>query len=136
MELLLVRDTFTENSTIGNLSIDGLFFCYTLEDVYRENEVKVFGKTCIAEGRYEVVLTYSNRFKRVLPLLLKVKNFEGIRIHPGNSAVDTEGCILLGKAKSEDFIFASRIVFKKFLSIVQKSMESQKVFLTIQNKIT
>ena len=75
--------------------LDGRFGVLHLEDVVRQGE-KVPGQTAIPEGIYTVQITFSNRFKRDLPLLLNVPNFEGIRIHPGNTDADTEGCILVG----------------------------------------
>lgn len=102
MLLELQRIVRTDRSTIGELSIDGEFFCYTLEDV--EREVKVYGKTAIPKGVFKVILSRSARFKKVLPLLVDVPNFTGVRIHNGNTAEDTEGCILVGLTKQKDFI--------------------------------
>ena len=81
MELRIKRTDFSDQSTIGELSVNGQFECYTLEDKVRPE--KIAGKTAILAGRYEVVISFSQRFQRPLPLLLKVPNFEGIRIHPG-----------------------------------------------------
>lgn len=67
---------------------------YMIEDPLRE--VKIKSKTGIPRGFYEIVMTLSNRFKKVMPLLLKVPNFEGVRIHSGNTELDTEGCLILG----------------------------------------
>lgn len=103
MNLILKRTEFTNESTIGSLSLDGQHLCFTLEDVVRTGE-KVYGKTAIPAGKYDVTITMSNRFKRRLPLLKNVTNFEGVRIHKGNSAVDTLGCILVGKAKTTNRI--------------------------------
>lgn len=113
MELLIKRLHKTSNSTIGELSINGKFECYTLEDV--ERDIKVYGKTAIPKGKYDVVMTLSNRFKVVLPLLLKVPNFEGVRIHAGNTAKDTEGCILLGQTRGIDFVGSSKKAMAKFM---------------------
>jgi len=85
MKIEVIRHTFTERSTIGSLYLNGKFECYTLEDVVRVGE-KVPGATAIPEGIYPVQITFSNRFKRDLPLLLNVPNFDGIRIHTGNYA--------------------------------------------------
>lgn len=100
MELALKRHWLTEASTIGLLYVDGERECYVCEDRYRPPpEAKVAGATCIPVGRYEVRITYSPKFKRDMPLLVGVPGFEGVRIHPGNSATDTEGCLLPGKVK-------------------------------------
>jgi hypothetical protein len=105
--------------TIGTLSVDGRTECFTLEDVRREladrpvSDWKVPGKTAIPEGAYNVVVTPSVRFKRDLPLLENVPGFSGIRIHPGNTAADTEGCILVGAAKGPDQVTHSREAFDR-----------------------
>ena len=89
MELSLKRLWLSETTTVGTLAIDGTFECYTLEDKVREKKIK--GITAIPAGRYKVIITESPRFKRPLPLQLNVPGFEGVRIHPGNDAGDTEG---------------------------------------------
>lgn len=99
--------------TIGRLSIDGKYFCDTLEDTVRAPGVKVRGKTAVPAGRYRVVLAESPRFKRILPLLVDVPNFEGVRIHPGNTAKDTEGCLLVGFNQVKGKVVASRATFQK-----------------------
>ena len=104
MNLLLERTPSGTTCTIGDLYIDGDWFCFILEDIVREVEGqpveswKIKGKTAIPAGTYRVQITYSNRFKRDLPLLVSVPGFEGIRIHPGNTDADTEGCLLPGLA--------------------------------------
>ena len=114
MKIVVVRDTFTENSTIGKMLIDGAFFCYTLEDTIRET--KVAGETAIPYGTYKVIVNMSNRFKRLMPLLLNVPNFEGVRIHNGNTKEHTHGCILVGATKSKDFIGDSKVTFNKLMT--------------------
>ena len=84
MKLLLKRLHKTQNSTIGELYVDGKFECYTLEDVERKE--KIYAKTAIPKGTYQVIINMSNRFKKLMPLLLNVPNFEGVRIHTGNYA--------------------------------------------------
>jgi hypothetical protein len=130
MKILLKRLHKTANSTIGELSINGKFECYTLEDVERES--KIYGKTAIAKGTYEIVMTMSNRFKIVLPLLVNVPNFEGVRIHAGNSAKDTEGCILLGQTRAIDFIGSSKKAMANFTPKLKKALLTEKVYLTIE----
>ena len=108
MRLTLERFLIGEQRTIGRLSIDGEKFCYTLEDRVREPGFKVYGATAIPEGTYDIAMTYSPRFKMVLPLLKAVPGFDGIRIHAGNTESDTEGCILVGFDSGADRIGSSR----------------------------
>ncbi len=129
MNLRLTRKTFTEESTIGELSVNGKFECFTLEDKVRA--VKIHGRTAIPAGIYEVVITFSDRFKKQLPLLLNVPNFAGIRIHPGNKAADTEGCILVGTTQGKDFIGNSRVAFKALFDKLQTAMKKEKVFIEV-----
>ena len=100
MELKLVRSVFNKKSTLGKLYLNGEFFSFTCEDVVRnmngDCSKKIKNETAIDAGRYEVILSFSNRFQKYLPLLLNVRCFEGIRIHGGNTAEDSEGCILVG----------------------------------------
>lgn len=109
MHLHLKREFLNHECTIGTLSVDGEFFCYTLEDI--EREIKVHGKTAIPRGTYKGIVNMSNRFRKLMPLLLDVPGFAGIRIHTGNTAADTEGCILVGYEKKENMIFRSRPAF-------------------------
>lgn len=112
MKLELIRKWLTEKSTIGSLYIDGEFECYVLEDRYRPPPAaKIYGKTAIPCGMYEVRITWSPRFKRPLPLLIGVPGFEGVRIHPGNDADDTEGCLLPGLRRMTDMVLESRAAF-------------------------
>ncbi|ELM3650627.1 hypothetical protein RYR30_001932 [Flavobacterium psychrophilum] len=130
MELILTRTQKTDSSTIGELSVNGKFECYILEDV--ERDVKVKGKTAIPKGRYEIAITYSNRFKKMLPLLLNVPNYEGIRIHTGNTASDTEGCLITGKNKGENVVSNSRLAFEPLYSKLSLAVTKEKVFITIK----
>lgn len=95
MKLYLLRKFKGPEYTIGNLYIDGEFFSNTLEDVVRESKIK--HETAIPAGTYKIELTFSAKFKKILPILLNVPNFEGIRIHAGNTKSDTSGCILVGE---------------------------------------
>lgn len=117
MKLFLAREILTDNSTIGRLFIDGNFFCYTLEDKDRGlndsmslltiKAKKIFGVTAIPKGTYPIKVSMSNRFKRLLPEILNVKGYEGIRMHRGNYAGNSLGCILVGARKGIDSVFES-----------------------------
>lgn len=125
--------------TISELSIEGKFHCYILEDAVREvpgmpvAQWKIPGKTAIPAGTYEVVITQSARFKRDLPLLLDVPGFAGIRIHPGNTAEDTEGCLLPGthKALDNSAVLHSREAFDDLFFIISTNLMVGKIFITI-----
>ena len=130
MKLLLKRLHKTDKSTIGELYVDGKFECYTLEDVERKE--KVFGKTAIPKGTYDVVMTMSNRFKKMMPLLLNVPGYEGVRIHSGNKPEDTEGCLLLGKTRGIDSIGESRNAIAAFYPKVESALKVGKVTITIE----
>jgi Family of unknown function (DUF5675) len=129
MNLRLLRKTFTDASTIGELSVDGKPECFTLEDKVRA--VKIFGKTAIPAGIYEVTITFSEKFKKPLPLLLNVPNYAGIRIHPGNKPEDTEGCILVGTTRSKDFIGNSKVAFAALFTKLQAALLKEKIFIEV-----
>ena len=128
MRLELKRIAKREDYTIGRLYVDGEYFCDTLEDKVRDltSETKVYGKTAIPEGTYEVTLrVQSPRFsqkkqydfcKGYLPRLLGVPSFEGVLIHVGNTAADTEGCILVGKNTVKGMVTDSSATFRKLYS--------------------
>jgi hypothetical protein len=109
-EMTLSRRWYSSRSTIGVLRL-GEFSCFSLEDMVRPEGVKVPGATAIPAGRYRVIVDFSNRFQRRMPLLLEVPMFTGIRIHAGNTDRDTEGCILVGESRAPDWIGGSRAAF-------------------------
>lgn len=123
MNLHLIRTTCGPTCTIGKLYIDDVEICYTLEDVVRPNGEKVYGETAIPAGRYRVDVTYSNRFQCDMPLLLDVPNFEGIRIHPGNTDKDTHGCILVGLYAHGDSIAQSRAAYNLVFPEIRDAIE-------------
>jgi len=131
MKLLLKR-VCLPTYTIGHLYIDDVYFCDTLEDpnrdlnkdgVFDNGEVKIPENTAIPYGTYIVTITYSDKFKRDMPLLLNVPNFEGIRIHSGNTTEDTWGCILVGENKVKGKVINSKVTFDKLYPILKDAFD-------------
>lgn len=130
--------------TISRLYVNGeLFGCNTLEDTDRGlsqdmqleeiKKKKVYGQTAIPRGSYECVYTYSNRFKKMLPLLKDVPGFDGIRIHSGNSAKDTEGCILVGLNLKKGMVLNSREWTNKLVSKMKEAWNrKERVIIVIK----
>ena len=136
MELTLNRIFLGSSATIGELLVNDKYLCDTLEDRVRPEGEKVYGKTAIPEGTYEVKLTHSPRFKKTLPEILNVPNFSGIRIHTGNSSKDTEGCILVGTwdGEKEDWVGNSRIAFDELMALLEEATNNkEKVTITVKS---
>ncbi len=127
MKLTLRRSRTNDTCTIGSLFVDGTFQCNVLEDPIREikgvpvSVWKIPGKTAIPTGVYQIQITQSQRFKRLLPELLSVPGFTGIRIHPGNTDADTEGCLLPGTWNGGNRVDNSA---KAFAELIQKLNEA------------
>lgn len=142
MELKVKRITTNKPYTIGHLYIDDKFFADTLEDEDRGltqsmsleqiSQKKIKSETAIPKGRYQVVWTYSDHFKQPMPLLLNVPGYAGVRIHSGNSAKDTEGCILVGKNDKIGWISNSREYIGKLYPMIEQACKIGKVFITIE----
>lgn len=142
MELILKRIARKEDYTIGHLMVDGKFFADTLEDTDRGLtqkmslstllQKKIHSKTAIPTGRYQIVWTYSNHFGKSMPLLMNVPGYAGVRIHSGNSAKDTEGCILVGKNDKIGWISQSREYISKLYPIIEDACKKEKVYITIE----
>lgn len=140
MELLLKRRYRNDKYTIGDLYINGVWFSNVLEDTDRglssdmtEEEIqkiKIYGKTAIPKGRYKIEVTYSPKFKRYLPILLNVKGFSGIRIHSGNTAEDTLGCLLVGYNKVKGQVINSRVTSDKLTALLRNCKEE--IHITIE----
>lgn len=113
MQVKLKRTFKGPEYTIGKLYIDDNYFCDTLEDTVRS--VKIAGKTAIPAGKYKVKKTMSPRFKTILPEILNVPNFSGVRIHSGNTAKDTDGCLLLGLNKAKGAVLCSKNAMAFFM---------------------
>ena len=142
MEINVKRVFTCKDYTIGRLYIDGEYFCDTLEDCDRgldqgmtDEEIrrlKIYGKTAIPTGTYRVVLTYSNRFRKVLPEILSVKGYSGVRIHTGNVPEDTLGCILVGRNTKKGMVTESRKMFAPLLDMMRKAKD---ITLTIKRGV-
>jgi hypothetical protein len=102
--------------TMGELRIEDVHFCWTLEDPWVDNRPNI---SCIPTGIYRVVMALSTRYQRQMPRLLDVPGRAGILIHPGNTHKDTEGCILVGDERTADTILKSRPAFGHFLAWFQ-----------------
>lgn len=147
MEMLVKRGPTVKDATIGELSIDGVFECYTLEDVVREpsnrpnrpdlfdewvGSWKVQNQTAIPRGRYEVTITYSPHFGCDMPLLNGVPGYSAVRIHPGNDAKDTDGCILVGQTKEANLIYKSKAAFQALFPKIKAALAAGPVYVTVQ----
>jgi Family of unknown function (DUF5675)/Phage tail lysozyme len=129
MRLKLERNVFTDESTIGKLFVDGRFECFTLEDKVRP--VKIPKITAIPTGTYGVHLTFSPRFQRVVPAIEQVPNFLGIRIHAGNTAGHTEGCVLVGQRAGSNIIHDSRPAYRQLFDKLRDGTEAGQVLIEI-----
>lgn len=129
MKIKLVRIAFKDTYTIGKLYVDGVYFSDTIEDKDRGlddsmtvREIlnkKVKGETAIPTGHYNIEITYSPKYKRMMPLLLGVKGYSGIRIHSGNTSKDTEGCLLVGKNTKVGMVTESRNTYQRLFAMMQ-----------------
>ena len=153
MNIVIDRKWKKDTYTIGNLYINGVLFSNTLEDKDRGltssmtleeiSKKKIYGQTAIPSGTYEVKMTYSNRFHSrawgkkyngKVPELRNIKGFGGVRIHPGNKAADTLGCILVGKNSIKGMVTNSQAYYYKLLDdyIVPAVKKGEKITLTIK----
>lgn len=153
MELKLKRIALRDTYTIGRLYVDNHYLCDTLEDKVRDynkdgdlndpNEQKVYGKTAIPYGRYEITMKvqspkYSQRAsyawcKGYLPRLLNVPHFDGILIHSGNTAEDSSGCVLCGENKVKGQVINSMATLKKLVPMLKRASDNnEKIWITIE----
>lgn len=155
MELKVIRKWKKNEYTIGDLYVDGVWVSNTLEDAVRDlnrngqfdnGERKIPGKTAIPYGRYEVTMKvkspkYSNftkyswakKYDGYLPRLLQVPHFEGVLIHPGNTADDSEGCLLVGENKAVGKVINSVNTFRRLMDdyLVPAKKRNEKIVITI-----
>lgn len=148
MRILLQRHALKAGYTIGRMEINGRYFCDTLEDTDRglresmtEDEIaalKVKGATAIPIGTYRIDMqTRSPRFGRVLPRLVSVKGYAGVLIHSGNTAADTEGCILVGENRERGKVLNSRATLESLLVFLRAAQaEGEEIELTITRSAT
>lgn len=138
MELTLRRKFKGPAYTIGDLSINGKFFCNTIEDAVRTLPAicpdtprgkscackeKVYARTAIPAGKYKITLEYSPRFKRRMPYLHDVPHFLGILIHSGNTEADSAGCIIVGENTAKGRVLNSRATFGRLYALLEKEKE-------------
>lgn len=141
MNLTLKRLNLTPNYTEGELYVNGVYFCKTLEDTNRDlnkngqfdnSEKKVYGETCIPYGKYKVILSYSPKFKRELPEILEVPDFQGIRVHRGNKISDTLGCVLCGEKVKNGYLSNSTPYEIKLVELFkQAKLRNEESFIEI-----
>ena len=116
--------------TIGHLYFSTteskmVYFCDTLEDAVRPYGVKIYGETAIPEGEYKFIISYSPKMKINAPLLLDVPAFNGVMIHPGNSSLDTMGCILVGENKVKGRLVNSRDTFIRLMNLLRAYKQNE-----------
>lgn len=139
----VIREPSDEGATLGSLYVNDVWSCWTLEDAMREPVLspashmdawvrswKVPKQTAIPQGRYQVGLTLSNRFGIVLPELLNVPGFTGIRIHAGNTQADTEGCLLVGHSRGDHRVIDSRLALGW---LMQRLKVTEPIVIDIEN---
>lgn len=138
MELFLERKTLTENSTIGELAIDGHVECYTLELPVKDGKPG----SAIPDGRYPVVLDPSPRFMAAddlwvsafaaqMPHIIQIPDRSLIMFHWGNKAEDTDGCVLVGQTFGVDFIGNSRAAFEDLMERIVPAARANDCFVTV-----
>lgn len=133
MKLIVRRKHFKENYTIGKLYIeynknaDPEYFCDTLEDKVRLDGQKIYGKTAIPAGSYKLLMTFSPKFNRIMPLIHNVPGYAGVRIHAGNTDKDTEGCLLVGFNKEVGKVINSQVTFLKLYNILKTYPELDQI---------
>jgi len=136
MNLLLKRFYTSNVDTLGILSINGIFSAFVIEDT--KHDIKIPGQTRIPSGTYEIKLTYSPKFGKNMLEVCNVPNFTGIRIHPGNTNEDTEGCLLPGNVcrynnDGESRVEESTLAYNRIYPIITTALESEQVFIEIDD---
>jgi hypothetical protein len=142
MEILIKRLYKKSNYTISKVYINGTYFSDALEDTDRGltsdmsleeiKNKKIYGKTAIPTGLYTILYTFSPKFKRMLPLINNVKGFDGIRLHSGNTAEDSLGCVLLGFNKEKGKVLQSRDTCNKFYKLIEEAITKKNESITLK----
>ena len=133
INLLLIRDTYTKKSTMGQLFLNGELFCDTLENVWKDNQRNI---SCIPAGTYKVRLRPARQSatRDYLHLLVQdVPNRDWVLVHRGNSAKDTSGCILVGKGTQQDIVYNSRLAMDLLMKEII-TLGGENINLIIKNK--
>jgi len=133
MKIEVKRFEYGTNFTISRLFLDGSFQCYVLEDVVRTTGIKIKKITAIPAGEYKLDLDFSPRYQKIMPHILSVPGFEGIRIHSGNTDEDTEGCLLVGEVwPGGNMITGSRSAYSKLFPKLQEAKDRKEdILITI-----
>lgn len=134
MDLELFRTNLEQDYTLGEIRIDSVFECFTLEDPIRETKIQ--DDTAIPAGRYEIILNKSPKFGRIMPRLLDVPNFTGILIHKGNTKADTRGCILVGAGVDFDnnrLVHSTQAFEGLMTKLAMAVADGQQIHITIHN---
>lgn len=138
MKLKLYRKNLTDKYTEGELYIDDTFFCYTIEDKVRakaglwKRALKVYAETAIPYGTYPVLVTWSNRFQRMLTGIFNVPDFDGIRLHNGSTEKSSAGCVILSYKRIADGMLANdKTAMNDLCSKVAEVQKTQKIFIEI-----
>ncbi len=137
MKLLLPRHKYTERSTIGDLIVQPEhWLAYTLEDRVRPiGALKIYGKTAIPEGTYQVIIDWSQRHQKQMPHIINVPGFEGIRFDIANKAEEIEGCIAVGLTRMIDWVGQSAIAWNRLFNLLSATLNSkEEVWLEITNE--
>ena len=128
MKLILERYEFYPNTTIGRLYVNGKLLCRSMEDKDRKldstmslSEIvrrKIYGRTAIPYGTYKVDITYSPKFKRMMPIILGVPGYAGIRFHQGVTHKNTLGCPLVGMENYGERLIRTNEAYRKFFKLL------------------
>lgn len=131
MNLYIFRDILTEHSTAGKLHIESAFYCYTLELPIKDG----LPGSAIPEGTFPVSMRWSPKFGMNTPHIDNIPNRSLIEIHYGNTTADTNGCVLVGLTRSDNFIGRSRDAFTGLYPQIMKALGIGKVFLTVSKEV-